>query len=131
MPSRKSRFVVTCNSWLHTGFRPIAANRGLAANIRVAAWRRPRIVPKSSAVDAEATCLFFLPAFDILLLLLLAEVDLLTLVLQSDKKISYFKLKWENTNFQCIHFSLLTIQLFHIYILLGSLSLVYLYKTDL
>lgn len=47
-------------------------------------------MPKSNAVDAEAMCLFFLPAFDtFLLLLLVAEVDLHILVLLSDKEISY------------------------------------------
>ena len=47
-------------------------------------------MPKSSAVDAEAICRFFLPAFDTLLLLLLvAEVDLHAFVLISDKEIMY------------------------------------------
>ena len=46
-------------------------------------------MPKSNAVDAEAMCRFFLPAFETLLLLLLlvSVVDLHILVLQSDKEI--------------------------------------------
>lgn len=73
---------------IHTYFKPIAPNRGLAANIRVAAWIRPRTVPKSNAVDAEAMCLFFLIGFDSLLLLLLVTIeDLLIFEFASDKKI--------------------------------------------
>lgn len=51
-----------------TDFRPITRSRGFAANRRVAAWIRPRIKPKSSAVDAEDMCRFFLPEFELLVL---------------------------------------------------------------
>jgi len=56
-----------------TCLTPITYNRGLAPNIRTEACRRPRIEPKSSAVDAEAMCLFFFTTISLLLLLLGTE----------------------------------------------------------
>lgn len=58
-----------------TCFTPITYNRGLAPNIRTEACRRPRIEPKSSAVDAEAMCLFFFFTTISLILLLLESED--------------------------------------------------------
>lgn len=49
---------------------------------------RPRIVPNSKAVEAEAMFLFFfLPLFSLLLLLLAAQKDLDAFVLVSDNQI--------------------------------------------
>ena len=86
-----------------TGFTPMTPNRVLAPNIRNIACNRPSMVPKMSAVDAEAMCrrfplLILAAALFILLLFTIGSFCSISAVLGSVEEIYSINFHENNYN---------------------------------